>query len=83
MLKASVPGYTRMTKAQEDKRKLAEYSSIGLMFPAATAIGLAAGYFLDRLFNTSPYLLIIFTLYGIAAGFVNLVKMTKKKEKND
>ncbi len=65
----------------EEKKKLAAYSTIGLMFPTSIAIGLAMGYFLDKLFKTSPYLLIIFTLYGIAAGFWNLFKVTKQYDK--
>jgi len=51
------------------------------MFPASIAIGLAVGYFLDKWFRSSPYLTIIFTLYGIAAGFVNLFRMTVDHEK--
>lgn len=65
----------------EEKKKLAAYSTIGLMFPTSIAIGLAMGYFLDKLFKTSPYLLIIFTIYGIAAGFWNLFKVTKQYDK--
>lgn len=68
----------------KEKRKLAAYSTVGLMFPTSIAVGAAMGYFLDKLFNTHPYLLIVFTFYGIAAGFWNLFKVTrgydKKKE---
>lgn len=64
-----------------EKRKLAAYSSVGMMFPASIAVGTAIGYFLDRWLNTSPYLLIIFALYGIAAGFANLIKVTRQQEK--
>jgi ATP synthase protein I len=68
----------------EQKRKLAAYSTVGLMFPVSIAVGLAIGYFLDRWFNTSPYLIIIFTLYGIVGGFVNLIRVTgPNKKKND
>ncbi|MCX6584151.1 MAG: AtpZ/AtpI family protein [Candidatus Aminicenantes bacterium] len=68
----------------EQKRKLAAYSTVGLMFPVSIAVGLAIGYFLDRWFHTSPYLIIIFTLYGIAGGFVNLIRVTgPNKKKND
>jgi F0F1-type ATP synthase assembly protein I len=70
-------------KQAEEKRKLAAYSSVGLMFPASIAVGVGIGYFLDKLFRTSPYLLIIFALYGIAAGFVNLIKVTRHHEKRD
>jgi len=70
-------------KQAEEKKRLAAYSSVGLMFPASIAVGVGIGYFLDELFKTSPYLLIIFTLYGIAAGFVNLIKVTRQHEKRD
>jgi len=70
-------------KQAEEKKKLAAYSTVGLMFPASIAVGVAIGYFLDKLLKTSPYLLIIFTLYGIAAGFVNLIKVTRQHEKRD
>lgn len=68
-----------------EKRKLAAYSSVGMMFPASIAVGTAVGYFLDRWLNTSPYLLVIFILYGIAAGFMNLIKVTRRQgnEKSD
>lgn len=65
----------------DEKRKLAQYSTVGLMFPASIAVGFGIGYFLDRLFNTSPYMIVIFTLYGVAAGFYNLLKIVKKNGK--
>ncbi len=55
-------------------RQLARLSTIGVTLVAATAIGLAIGYGLDRLFGTSPWLTLAFTLFGIAAGFVNLFR---------
>jgi ATP synthase protein I len=64
----------------EQKKKLAAYSTVGLMFPVSIAVGLAIGYYLDHWLHTSPYLLIIFTLYGIAGGFVNLIRVTRIKK---
>jgi ATP synthase protein I len=58
-------------------RKMSDYFTVGIMFPASIAVGLAIGYYLDKWLKTSPYMLIIFTLYGIAAGFWNLIKVTK------
>ncbi|MCU0288213.1 MAG: AtpZ/AtpI family protein [Acidobacteria bacterium] len=63
------------------KKNFAAYTIVGLMFPVSIAVGVAIGYFLDKLFHTDPYLLIIFTLYGIAAGFVNFFKVTRPKKK--
>ncbi len=55
-------------------RQLARLSTIGVTLVAATAIGLAIGYGLDRLLGTSPWLTLVFTLLGIIAGFVNLFR---------
>ena len=68
------------------KENLGDYSSAGLMFPASIVVGLAMGYFLDKQFGTEPILIIIFTLYGVAAGFWNLFKIarpTPKKNENN
>jgi len=76
------PGMAEMNEDKsEEKKKLAAYSTLGLMFPTSIAVGLAMGYFLDKLFKTEPYLLIVFTIYGIAAGFRNLFKITKQYDK--
>jgi ATP synthase protein I len=55
-------------------RQLARLSSIGVALVAATGIGLAIGYGLDRWLSTSPWLTLLFTLFGIAAGFLNLFR---------
>ncbi|MBI2458427.1 MAG: AtpZ/AtpI family protein [candidate division NC10 bacterium] len=55
-------------------RQLARLSTIGVTLVAATAIGLAIGYGLDRVLGTRPWLTLVFTLFGIAAGFVNLFR---------
>ncbi len=64
----------------EEKKRLAAYSTVGLMFPASIAVGGAMGYFLDAWLHTSPWLLIVFLLYGVAAGFVNLFRVTRRYE---
>lgn len=69
--------------SSEERRKLAAYSSVGLMFPASIAVGFMIGYGLDKWLNTSPYLMILFTLYGVAAGFWNLIKIGKKDDRKD
>jgi ATP synthase protein I len=47
----------------------------------ATVIGLVIGYFLDRLFGTSPWLMMVFFGFGIVAGFRNLYILYKRTEK--
>jgi ATP synthase protein I len=55
-------------------RQLARLSTIGISLVAATAIGLLIGYGLDRWLGTRPWLTMVFTLFGIAAGFLNLFR---------
>lgn len=65
----------------KESKRWADYSIIGLMFPTSIAVGVAIGYFLDRWLHTDPYLLIIFTLYGVFAGFYHLFRVTKRNDK--
>jgi ATP synthase protein I len=55
-------------------RQLARLSTIGVTLVASTTIGLAIGYGLDRLMGTGPWLTMLFTLFGIIAGFLNLFR---------
>ncbi|MBW1835651.1 MAG: AtpZ/AtpI family protein [Deltaproteobacteria bacterium] len=63
-------------------RELAYYSSLGLQVALSIFIGLAVGIFLDRrVFNTTPWLTLIFLGLGIAAGFRNIGIAVKKARK--
>ena len=61
--------------------QLLDASSVGINLVASTFVGLAMGYGLDKLFGTSPYLMVIFLVFGIVAGFRNLLKIAKKQDK--
>lgn len=53
---------------------------------AATLIGLAMGYYLDKWLGTSPWLTLIFLVFGIVAGFRNIYILTDrelKRQKQD
>ena len=71
----------------ENKRKLfgliGRYSTIGLEMVISVVIGILFGWWLDRLFNTKPWLTIVFMLFGIVAGFRSLFKLLKDIEKDD
>ena len=63
-------------RKEEHRRSYQQLSSLlsaGLVFPVALAIGYGMGYYLDRWFGTT-YLTIVFTLFGIAAGFVSFYR---------
>ncbi len=71
----------------EDKREvvksLISYSSLGLEMGLCVAIGIGIGYFLDRFFHTSPYLTIIFMIFGIIAAMKTIYQLLKKIEKEN
>ena len=62
-------------------RELAYYSSIGFSVALSIFIGLGIGVWLDRKFNTSPWLMLIFLGLGIAAGYRNIGLAIKKSRK--
>lgn len=66
-----------------DLARLAELSSIALILPASIAVGLFFGYFLDRRLGTEPWLLLIFTVLGIASGLLSLFRAIRKELKDD
>jgi F0F1-type ATP synthase assembly protein I len=55
-------------------RRVADASAMGLAFPIAIAIGYFWGRWLDRVFETAPWLTSIFTVIGVAAGFLNAIR---------
>lgn len=69
----------------EDRGKLIKtlgfLSSVGMSMVAATFIGLAMGYYLDRWLGTSPWLTLVFLLFGIIAGFRNIYILTDRELK--
>ena len=75
------------TDTREAIRLLAVASTMGLSMVLATVLGLAFGYWLDQVFDTKPWLTMIFLILGIIAGFKNIYvimrrvqKMSKDKE---
>ncbi len=62
-------------------RELAYYSSIGLSVALSIFIGLGIGVYLDKKFDTSPYLTLIFLGLGIVAGYRNIGLAIKKSRK--
>jgi len=66
-----------------NNRKLAELSSLALMLPSSIAVGLFFGYWLDKRLGTDPWMLMIFTLLGVAAGLIALVRGISKYNKED
>jgi ATP synthase protein I len=62
-------------------RELAYYSSLGLQVALSIFIGLGAGVWLDRRWDTHPWLTLIGLAMGIAAGFRNIGLAIRKSRK--
>jgi ATP synthase protein I len=47
---------------------------VGLTLVISTVLGLWGGYVLDRWLGSSPWLMLVGLLLGIASGFINLFR---------
>jgi hypothetical protein len=51
----------------------------GSEFVSAVILGLGLGWVLDRALGTNPAFLIVFFLFGVAAGVWNVIRLTSPK----
>lgn len=58
----------------ETMRTIGALSTVGISFVLAMLIGFASGYYLDKWLGTGPWLLLVFTLFGLAAGITNVYR---------
>ena len=56
---------------------------LGTELVAAVAVGSIIGFILDNWFGTKPLLIILFFLFGSAAGIYNVIKAAKRMQKKD
>jgi len=75
--------FRKLIKDRNLREAIASASMIGLNLVSATFIGLAIGYWLDRWLGTSPWLLLVFLVLGIVAGFKNVYLEVKKIQDAD
>jgi F0F1-type ATP synthase assembly protein I len=58
---------------------MARYSELAVIFPAATIVGWLCGVGLDHWLHTH-WLYLVGLLMGIAAGFIQLIRMVTSSE---
>ena len=63
--------------------KLWDLSSAALTIPSAIAVGMFIGYWLDKALGTKPWLIIVFTLLGVASGLMTFVRRALKFNRED
>lgn len=69
-------------RAKRKRPAMGQYiaaSAIGIEVGAALGVGMGIGWLLDRLFHTQPWLLVIFTGFGVVTGFVNMVRSSRDR----
>ena len=71
----------RSRETRRTLRELAYYSSLGLSVALAIFIGVGIGVYLDRRFDTSPWLMFVGLVLGIAAGYRNIGLAIRKARK--
>lgn len=57
--------------------------SIGMLILVSIAVGFGIGYWLDGKFGTKPWLAFVFTLFGLAAGLYESVRILIEAMKDD
>ncbi|QTA77879.1 Putative F0F1-ATPase subunit, Ca2+/Mg2+ transporter [Desulfonema limicola] len=62
-------------------KELAYFSSVGLSVSLSIFIGLGIGVWLDKKFESNPWMTLIFLGLGIIAGFRNIGLAIKKSRK--
>ena len=72
------------SKKQKSKERSEIFRAISLLTQVAVlvivciAIGVILGVFLDNFFGTSPWLLMVFSLFGMGAAIKALFDLSKK-----
>jgi len=64
-------------------RNAALVSSVGLTLVLATVIGFGMGYLLDRWLGTKPWLMLVFTIVGIVAGFREMIRAVVRSSQDE
>ena len=73
------------SEIKTDRKKgvfLGNAFKLGTELVAAVAVGSIIGFILDNWFGTKPILIILFFLFGSAAGIYNVIKAAKKMQEN-
>lgn len=58
--------------------KWIRFSAMGLELGLSVIVGLLIGDFLDGFFGTEPWLLLLFLLFGLIAGYRSIFRLLNK-----
>ena len=74
------------SEIKTDRKKgvfLGNAFKLGTELVAAVAVGSIIGFILDNWFGTKPLLIIVFFLFGAAAGIMNVFKAAKRMQEKE
>lgn len=77
-------GVATMLFKKRDKKTwdaISRASLMGTNMVASTLVGLALGYYLDKWLDTAPWMLLIWLVLGVVAGFRSMYLETMKIHK--
>lgn len=72
-----------------NKKKNKHFESLGLAsimgihMVSGVIVGMAFGYYLDKFFGTKPWLLLLFLILGIIAGYRNMFREMQRIQKKE
>ena len=61
---------------------IGQLSTIGMSFVFALILGFGAGFWLDGVLNTKPWLTFIGFFFGLAAGVLNVYRVLKLSDES-
>ena len=76
--KADADSYDHQTS---QSRSAAKGFQMSIELISAVVVGAGMGYFFDYIFDTTPWCLCVLTIFGGAAGVLNVYKTAKVEDK--
>ncbi len=64
-------------------RQIYMLTTVGTQLVVSIALGVGFGLWLDGKFGTKPWLMLLFLIFGVIAGFRNVYRMAVKESKNE
>jgi ATP synthase protein I len=58
-------------------------SMMGIHLVSGVIVGMVMGFYLDKFFGTKPWLMLIFLILGIAAGYKNMFREMQRIQKKE
>lgn len=72
-----------LKRGPADWAKNLSLATLGIEMGASLVVGMGIGWWLDRVFDTAPWLISIFTGFGIVAGFRSILRVAREQAKQN